>query len=308
MNKALVTGASGFLGTALCEELARRGARVIAVVRETSDASRIETLPGLRVVRCDMEGYSRLPEMIADRGVDVFYHLAWRGSAGGERADYDIQISNIAAACRAVDACAAMGCGRFVNAASVMEIEVAAFMRTEESPPHGTIYSSAKLAADYMARAHAASLGVGYIAAMISNIYGPREIAPRLINSSLRRLSRGERCSFSPGEQKYDFIYIDDAVRAFAAIGETGRANRTYYIGCGQPRPLKDFLIEMGEAVGRPDLIGLGDIPFSGVETDFSAVNLDAVKDDTGFVPEISFTDGIKMTYEWIKGSIQEGS
>lgn len=303
MNKAIVTGATGFLGTALCRELSRRDARVIAVVRNESDAAHIDTLPGLRVVRCDMADYAQLPDMIAERDVDVFFHLAWRGGAGPDRGDARVQLANVSASCCAVDVCAAMGIKRYIFASSVMEVEIASFMRTEGTPPKSAIYPSAKIAANYMARATAASCGVDHISAMISNVYGPGETSPRLINSSLRRIARGERCSFSPGDQMYDFIYIEDAVRAIIGIAERGRANRTYYIGSGRPRPLKEFLVEMGEAVGRPDLIGLGDMPFSGVEVDHSEIDVGAVKRDAGIEPEVSFRDGIERTY----GAIRDG-
>lgn len=303
INKALVTGASGFLGTALCEELSGRGVEVIAVVREASDAEYIGSMKNVRVVRCDMADYKTLPEKIADRDVDVFFHLAWRGSSGAERGDKDIQLANISCSCDAARACSAMRCQRFMFASSFMEFEIAEFMSGEGNPPKSSIYQSAKLAANYMLRAEAASVGIVYLRAVISNVYGPGEISPRLINSSLRKIARGERCSFSPGEQIYDFIYITDAARAFIAIAEYGVPNRTYYIGSENPRPLKEFLTEMGEAAGTPELIGLGDLTFSGVAADYSKIDVNVLSRDTGFKFSVDFKNGIIKTFEWIKNN-----
>ena len=90
-----------------------------------------------------------------------------------------------------------------------MEYEIEAVMKTESTPGINTLYCSAKTAADYMAKTLAGSLGIDYIRAVISNIYGPGERSPRLINISIRKLLRGEHCAFSAGEQIYDFIYIN---------------------------------------------------------------------------------------------------
>ena len=189
MNKAIVTGANGFVGTALCKALSDANIAVIAVIRsETEDIAQIEKLKGLRIVYSDLSEFSSLPKRIPDRDIDVFYHLAWVGSAGPLRGDSNVQINNVSYTCTAVRACKELGCNRFVFASSIMEYEVEAMMNSEKVLGINTLYSSAKIAADYMARTIANSLEMEYIRAVISNIYGPGEKSPRLINTSLRKL------------------------------------------------------------------------------------------------------------------------
>ena len=302
MKKVIVTGANGFIGTALCRELSNQGISVIAVVRnEEENISNIENLKGLRVVYSDFSEFKNLNEKISDRDIDVLYHLAWVGSAGPLRGSADVQFNNIKYTCDTVKACSKMNCKRFVFASSIMEYEIEAVMATDATPGINTLYSSAKVSADYMARTIAGSLGVDYIRAVISNIYGPGELSPRLVNTSIRKLLNGEHCAFSAGEQTYDFIYIDDAAKTFVAIGEKGVANRTYYIGSQNPRPLKEFLCELRDQVDPNIEIGLGEIPFNGVSLTYTEFDIHAVKNDTGFVPSVSFTEGIKNTIEWIK-------
>lgn len=302
MKKVIVTGANGFIGTALCRELSNQGISVIAVVRnEEENISNIENLKGLRVVYSDLSEFKNLNEKISDRDIDVLYHLAWVGSAGPLRGSADVQFNNIMYTCDTVKACSKMNCKRFVFASSIMEYEIEAVMATDATPGINTLYSSAKVSADYMARTIAGSLGVDYIRAVISNIYGPGELSPRLVNTSIRKLLNGEHCAFSAGEQTYDFIYIDDAAKTFVAIGEKGVANRTYYIGSQKPRPLKEFLCELRDQVDPNIEIGLGEIPFNGVSLTYTEFDIHAVKNDTGFVPSVSFTEGIKNTIEWIK-------
>lgn len=303
MRKAVVTGSNGFIGTALCKELALRGTEVIAIVKdEGEDISNIVHLPGLKIVYCDLAGFKNLADFIPDRDVDVVYHLAWVGSAGPLRGDSDVQTRNVQYACDTAKACAAMGCKRIVFASSIMEYELGAMMATDVTPGINTLYSSAKMAADYMARAVAGSLGVEYVRAVISNIYGPGEVSPRMVNTSLRKLILGEHCAFTSGEQLYDFIYITDAARMFVAIGEDGVPNRTYYMGSPSPRPLREFLCEMRDQVDPAAEIGLGELPFHGVSLAYNEFDIDAVRKDTGFVPAVSFAEGIRRTADWIRG------
>lgn len=305
MKKVIITGANGFVGTAVCKELAAQGVNVIAIIRNEEEIiTTINDLPGLRIVYADLSDFYQLDQIVLDRDIDVLYHFAWAGSAGSLRGDADVQMNNVKYTCDTVKACAAMGCKRFVFASSIMEYEIEATMATDATPGINTLYCSAKVAADYMARTIAGSLGIEYIRAIISNIYGPGEMSPRLVNTSLRKMLKGEHCAFSAGEQTYDFIYITDAAKTLLAIGEKGKANRAYYIGSQNPRPLKDFLLSMRDCVDSDIQIGLGELPFNGISLTYKEFDVDAVKNDTGFVPEVSFKDGINNTIAWLKETI----
>lgn len=302
MKKVIVSGANGFIGTALCKELSAQGIEVIAIIRnEEENIDNIKNLKSLKIVYSDLSQFKNLAAVVQDKDIDVFYHLAWVGSAGPLRGDSDVQMNNVKYTCDAVKACAEIGCKRFVFASSIMEYEISAVMATDAVPGINTLYSSAKIAADYMSRTVAGDLGIEYIRAVISNIYGPGELSPRLINTSIRKLLCNEHCAFSPGEQIYDFIYIDDAAKTFVAIGDKGKNNKTYYIGSQNPKPLKDFLIEMKDQVDANLEIGLGELPFNGVSLTYNEFDINAVKNDTGFIPKVSFSEGIRNTIRWIK-------
>ncbi len=302
MKKAIVTGANGFVGSAVCKELSDNGVEVLAIIRHPDEPiANISELKGLRIIYCDLVDFGKLADIIPDRDIDVFYHFAWVGSAGPLRGDADVQMNNVKYTCDTVKACEKMRCKRFVFASSIMEYEIEAVMASETTPGINTLYCSAKVAADYMARTIAGNVGIDYIRAVISNIYGPGEMSPRLVNTSLRKMLKGEHGAFSAGEQMYDFIYISDAAKTFFAIGEAGKPNKTYYIGSQQPRPLKEFLLDMKDCVNPGINIGLGEIPFNGVSLTYQEFDINAVKDDTGFIPEVPFCEGIGKTIEWMK-------
>lgn len=310
MNKVVVTGANGFVGTHVVKALSARGCQVLAVIKdEQENISAFAGLANVTIVYCDLESIARLPEAVASAGAgtgyDTFFHLAWIGSAGPLRADHAVQLQNAAQACEAVEAAARLGCRRFIFAASIMEYECAEIIRQEKDFGLGHIYSAGKIAAHYMTRAVAGRLGLEHVSAVISNIYGPGETSPRLINTTLRKLLRGEPTAFTSGEQTYDFIYITDAAAAMVAIGESGHASRSYYLGSQNPRPLRTFLIELRNCIDPEIELGLGLMPFEGVSLDYASLfDIQAVQRDTGFVPEVSFSEGIARTVVWMRGSL----
>lgn len=303
MKKVIVSGANGFVGSAVVKELTAHGIEVLALVHGTHR----ENLPENALVTCcpfDVTNAAELTERISDRDCDTFFHFAWAGSAGSARADVGLQLQNAKWTADCLRVAKELGCSRFVGAGSIMEIETwRAAYQPENRPGLGYIYGSGKLAAHTMCKSVAADIGTDLVWAMITNAYGAGERSPRMVNTTIRKCIRGEAPQFTAGTQNYDFVYIDDVARAFRLIGENGRPFCEYLIGSGQAKPLKEFLLEMKAAIA-PDLDFIfGDIPFTGVNqplADFDGTKTEA---DTGFKAEISFGEGCRRTRDWIQES-----
>ena len=181
-----------------------------------------------------------------------------------------------------------------------MQYEAETELRRARSPGPSAIYSVAKNTADQMGRILAEENEIEYVSALISNIYGPGERSPRLVNSSIRKLLDGEHMAFTAGEQLYDFIYITDAAKMFCALGDEGRPGQVYYIGNRHPRPLKYFLTELRDAVRPNAPLGLGEIPFNRKGLTYHEFDTEAFYREIGFAPVISFHEGICRTRDWI--------
>lgn len=136
---------------------------------------------------------------------------------------------------------------------------------------------------------------------IITNIYGVGEKSARLIYTSIVKLIKGERCSFTEGCQTYDFIYISDAINSMVEVSEKGKAFTRYYIGSGNPKPLREYLLQMRDIVAPGVELGLGDIPFNGINIDYNQFEMRLVEKDTGYKNMVSFDEGIKMTAEYIR-------
>ncbi len=300
MKKAIVTGASGFIGKQLVNELLGRNIDVIAIDIRFDDV--LLNNNKVECINCKDKTPIDLEDSLKDLGADVFFHLAWAGTSGPLRADYNIQLDNARLACDYVILSSKIKCPRFVYASSINEMETYEYLQSDNiNPSGGYIYGTGKLTAHLMGETVAKLNGVEFIPVIITNIYGAGEKSARLINTSIRQLLAGEHCSFTEGKQTYDFIYITDAIASVVEVADKGKAFNRYYIGSGNPKPLREFLLEMRDVVAPGVELGLGDLPFNGIDISYSQFKLKKVEEDTGYKNKISFKDGIKMTMDFIK-------
>lgn len=300
MKTAIVTGASGFIGRAVVQELLSHDYQVYAVVREGSH-DKIPKSDGLAFIVCDMETIGALPQKLPKGQYGAFFHIAWEGSAGA-RGDVALQLKNVQWTVNALHVAKRVGCRRFICAGSLMERE--AFFNTSAQgslPGMGNIYAGAKLLAHIMCKTAAAQQGIDLVWVMLANVYGPGEKSPRLVNTTIRKCLRREAPEFTAGTQNYDFVYIDDAARAFRLIAEKGKPFYEYIIGGSAARPLKDFLVEMQRAVAPDIPFKFGSIPYAGVNLSLREFDCSQTERDTGFRAQVGFAEGCRRTMEWIK-------
>lgn len=294
MKQAIVTGATGFVGRHLVEELVANGTEVIAIVRDENKARMPKFV---RLVECAMGDYAQLPQRIGNIGGDcVFYHLAWDGTAGEKRADVELQLANVSYTVDAIKAAIRIGCEGFVGAGSLMEYEVTSTVYDEATVPgRANIYSTAKLAAHYMARIEAQQ-DIRFVWVYITNAYGEDEVSPRFLNTLVRSLQRGEAMRLSSCTQHYDFIHVSDVARAFCLAGLSGVHGRTYCIGSGASRSLKEYVIAARDMINPGYELVFGET--AGISIDQTWFDSGLLRADTGFEAKVKFEDGIRSMCE----------
>ena len=298
--RVVVTGATGFVGTGVVNELLKQNTDVTVIVRNVTQ------LPcywngKVTVIEADLSSIHLLER--ADFGkekIDVFFHFAWSGTAGNERADVDLQLNNVRYVCDAIALAKKLGCSRFINSGSIMEYEAYQYLKEDKAAPGmGYIYSTAKLTGDFFARICAKQADIEYINLIISNIYGVGEFSQRFLNSTLRKMMKNEPIDMTAGLQLYDFIYITDAAEAICMVAKCGEANSSYYIGNTCQRELRKFVLIMKEVVKSTSEIRFGAVPFTGAQLTYEEFDTAKIE-QLGFTPKVSFEEGIRRTKEWI--------
>nr|WP_263325076.1 NAD(P)-dependent oxidoreductase [Neobacillus sp. Marseille-Q6967] len=294
MKKALVTGANGYIGSSLIKELQKNNIEVIAVVRNRD--SRIDTLPdNVKIVYCELDSISSLNELIQDRDIDVFYHLAWQGTSGSERANYQLQLLNAQYACDSAVAAKNLNCKKLICTGTITE-RIAENILNIDVKAENTIYGIAKHTTHCLLEVLCEKLELPLVWARLSNIYGGHNLTGNIISYTLQELQKGNKPSFSKAEQPYDLMYIKDAARALYLLGKGDTREACYFIGSGSPRILKEYLLAIKDVYGHDSELGLGEKPEDGLKYDVDWFDTTDLVRDTGFTTENTFEHNIKET------------
>lgn len=303
MNKVVVTGASGFVGSAVIKNLLEREIEVLALDVIDDPSFRLNlSNPKLTYKKCDIFQIDEVRKHLINGNFDVFYHFAWIGSAGPLRENMDVQIKNATGTVELMKLAHECRIEKFICAGSIMEFETFSAIYAQGNKPHMSyIYGMGKQLAHLLCKPIANKLGIDLIWAYITNAFGVGEKSPRLINSTIRKCLHNEPINFTEAAQNYDFLYIDDVAEAFALLGEKGKANKGYVIGSGKAGPLRGFLEKVVYTCDENAKPLFGNMPFTGTDLEINVFSIQELQIDCGFEPKISFEDGIKRTYEWLK-------
>jgi len=250
----VLTGATGFLGSALCHELKKNGHNVTAVIRPES-SEKAEFLEADNRVELSLDDLEQL-----SGNYHVFFHLAWNGSGGEERNDYHTQLKNLIYMEKALKAAKNCGCHKFIGAGSQAEYGAVCQKTSEYEtvPEPFMMYGAAKLSCLHMGRVLAGQLGLSFVWPRIYSVYGSRKNDPTLLGYVARTLRDGKVPELSSCENMWDFMYITDFTRAMRILAERSEAEGIYHIASGKTGKLKHFVEQVRDAVSPGAELGFG--------------------------------------------------
>lgn len=297
MKKVLVTGANGFIGSSLIKKMIANNIEVVAV-DITFAGNRLPNSNLITKVESGVE--AALAEKIPAGEYDAFYHLAWKGVNGAEKADPSVQLANIQMAVDCANICKQLNVKKLLCAGTVAEN--ATFSLPELAKTSGgMMYGVAKHACRLILEDYCKNIGQQFVWMQFSNIFGVGNKTGNLVSYTLGELLAGKEATFGPALQPYDFIYVDDLIEAVYRLGANDTKKSFYYIGSGSPRILKDYLLRIGELAGCADKVGIGIRPDDGIKYTMDMFcNKDLVETIGEYVCT-SFVDGIEKTIEWLK-------
>ncbi|PLS01113.1 NAD-dependent epimerase/dehydratase family protein [Neobacillus cucumis] len=294
MKKAIVTGANGYIGSTLIKEMQKNNIEVIAVVRNKD--SKNNTLPeNVKIVYCELDSISSLIDLVPDNDIDVFYHLAWEGTSGGDRANYQVQLLNAQYACDSAIAAKKLNCKKFICTGTITE-KIAENILNIEVKAENTIYGIAKHTAHCLLDVLCKKLDLPFVWARLSNIYGGHNETGNIISYTLQELRKGNKPSFSKAEQPYDLMYVNDAAKALYLLGKEVTSENCYFIGSGSPRILKEYLLALKDVYGNGAELGIGEKPEDGLKYYWEWFDTTDFVRDTKFDAANTFEENILET------------
>ena len=308
--RVIITGPTGAIGMALINRYLQENVQITVICHKGS--SRINQIPKnslINIVEADLSDLRNLNKiemgLTEEDKSDIFYHFAWAGTTGQARNNMPLQIENIQYTIDAVLLAHRLGCHTFIGAGSQAEygrVEGLLDANTPAFPENG--YGMAKLCAGQMSRQLCDTLGIRHIWTRILSVFGPYDGVGSMVTSTINKLINGEKASFTPGEQMWDYLYSDDAAEAMYLLGQKGVHGRVYVLGSGKVKMLKEYISQIYSAVKEVTSnigeLGIGDIPYADKQVMYLGADITQLREDTGFEPKVEFEDGIIEVIKYI--------
>lgn len=294
-RRALVTGATGFLGARLAARLEAAGWEVHAVTRPGSELAPLrEGAPGATAHPHDGTT-AGLCAIVAAAAPDVVFHLASRFVAEHQTEDVESLVTgNVLFATQLAEAMLVNGVHRLVNTGTSWQH----FEGDAHRPV--SLYAATKEAFEAILAFYTDATPLRVVTLKLFDTYGPADPRPKLF-ALLRRITEMQApLAMSPGEQQIDLVYVDDVVDAFETAaarllaGEVGR-HESYAVSSGQPLRLRDLVETYSRITGRTLSVEWGGRPYRAREVMVPWSGGFALP---GWLPRVGLEEGIRRVLE----------
>ncbi len=300
--RALVTGASGFVGRYLVDALRRDGAEAIACGGPRD---------GAEYLRLDVRDAASIDAALAAARPDVVFHLAAQTfvpeATQSPIESYDINAMGTARLAQALRRYAAANPPRIVFASTA---EVYGRRPPGDYPLRETLdlrpvnpYGAGKAAAEAMLQAAARSFGVDVVIARSFNHIGPGQNDRFVVASfatQLARMAAGGRPQLFVGDVTVarDFLDVRDVAEAYVALSRDGESGEIYNVCSGRAITIHDVLRELIATARVPVEVREDPPRLRPAETPLSVGDPSKLRERTGWRPKISLPQSLRDVYE----------
>jgi nucleoside-diphosphate-sugar epimerase len=304
--KCVVTGAAGFIGSHLCEELLAGGHEVTALdafipyyPRRVKECNQAKALRHPRYSFHPVDLRRDPLEPLLD-GAEVVFHLAAMPGLVRSWTDFDgYWTCNVLATQRLLEALAQAG-GRLRRLVYASTSSVyGRFGSGDESLPTKPVspYGVTKLAGENLCRAYADSHGLPVVVLRYFSVYGPRQRPDMGYSRFIRALLRDEPVVvYGDGQQVRGNTYVADCVAATLAAAEA-RPGEVYNVGGGEAATVWDILRHLEALAGRPAVVRQE--PARPGDQRYTLADTTRLRQHFGWEPTTGLAEGLARQWEW---------
>ena len=292
-KRILVTGGNGYLGRHLTAALTRAGAVVYVMDKYGDDHTP-------RHFILDITDRKAVEDAVREIQPEIVFHLA--ASLNRERVfdrfDETNAINtggtlNLLLALKEVDYEHFI----FTGTSEVYGGNVAPFTENQLPDP-ASPYSLTKIYAELLIKTFSKTYGKKYTVLRLFNFFGKNMSPQFFIPQMIETFRKNETFNMTKGEQKRDFLYVDDVIKAMVLSARHGGKNDVFNVCSGKGVSLKELALEIKNTLGSTSEINFGALPYRENEVWNMTGDNTKIQREFGFVPEYDLRSGIKAVIE----------
>ncbi len=306
MKTAFITGATGFIGTNLTRELLARNFNVHIVARIASSMWRLQDIKGkIKLHNMDILEEKKLTSVVKQINPNYIFHLAAYGAYPRMQTDEKkILQTNIIGTHNLLTATLDIPYSCFINTGTSSEygIKDKPMKESDVLEPnmtYGVAKAATTLLCQHFARLHKKPI----ITLRPFSVYGYYEEPFRLIPNVALNCISGKNVELSSGEQRRDFIFIEDMVEAYMkSIENPSSDGLVLNVGSGKDVSVREIAEMIHKMIGSKNKIIFGRKKKESFETDICwQADISAIKNALNWKPKTSLNVGLKKTIDWFK-------
>lgn len=315
MRKAIVAGATGFVGSAIVDELLKNNIEVLALGRkDLKETKLIRNMSSIyfKYLKIDMFDIRSLPTNISKIDWDpgdscVFFNFAWAGSKRLSDGGIKEQIKNVTYSANAVLAAKETGCIKFVNCGSMEETFAEQFLNNDWKNKifnsSQANYAVSKIASRDLCSLTAYLEKINYVHTRLSVPIDKNLTGKGYISNVLKNILKGNEYAKPLNNQLFDIISLNDVAKAYYLIGLKGKNKANYFIGTSNPKTLNQYFTHFNYIVNNINLKDK-DSNLNYQLHNIREFDISELVNDTGFNPSCDFEEFAKIIKEqWKKQS-----
>ncbi len=274
------------------------------MLRGESDHRRLNDVwDDLRVIEGNLRSIPQAADLIRRFGPDTLFHLAWHGASSFRYQDDPAQVfDNLMGTLELVRVAADAGCKCWIGMGSVLECGNYLVPHPEDvkiAPK--SLYGAAKHSAGLIAE-HLCRIQVTRFAWLrLFWAYGPDDDPARMIPYLITSLLKKQRPALTPGEQRWDYIYIDDVIEGLCRVAASPGAAGVFNLGSGEAHSIRTVATQIRDLIDPALPLGFGDMPYRPDQIMHLQADITRLRDATGWSPRIDLTGGLRRTVAWFR-------
>ncbi len=315
MKTILVTGAAGFIGSSLVDELLKSNQYEIIGIdnfdpyysKEIKESNLKESLKNnsYKFINLDFTNFEDLNNKL-DSKIDLIIHL---GAKAGVRPSIEdpiaYQVANVLGTQNLLEFAKNKNIKKFIFASSSSVYGINPNYPWSESDSDLkpiSPYAQTKLSGEFLGSVYSHLFGISFVALRFFTVYGPRQRPDLAINKFFRLIEEGKEITiFGDGSTSRDYTYISDIIKGIISLIDQDYKFEIFNLGNEFPVKLLDLVKTIEEVTGKEAKIKFesdqkGDVPIT-------YANISKAKNLLGYEPKVMIKEGLAKYYQWLKSN-----
>jgi nucleoside-diphosphate-sugar epimerase len=301
MKTILITGATGFLGSHIAEELVNQGYEVFALKRNTSYLGRCDNFRH-QIHWIDCDSWIEAEPEIIKCNPEILIHAAWDGVRASDRDNWIIQEKNLLLLVSIFEILKKTKISKIIALGSQAEYGYFEGSVDEDyTCKPNSAYSASKVCASILLKTFAEQNKIDWYWIRIFSVFGPREEKNWLIPTVINNLLKKKEIALTPCEQRYDYLFIKDfAAGILSVVKNDNKIPGIYNMSSGNSIKIKDILTFLETKLSpHKNLLQIGVLPYRPNQVMHMQGKSDRFFQSFNFKPTVSLQKGLEETIKY---------